>query len=103
VTAYNPEDGKKKLNKTEDNEVPKKVNDKNVPVTSNKFIEAVYVVSGDSVNRRDVETGIQDQDYIHILSGLEQGDEVVTGPYTAISRDLKQGSKIRRKKEKDKK
>lgn len=103
VTAYNPEDEKKKLNKTEDKEVPKKANDKKVPVASNKFIEAVYVVSGDSVNRRDVETGIQDQDYIHILSGLEQGDEVVTGPYTAISRDLKQGSKIRRKKEKDKK
>ncbi|MBK6620710.1 MAG: hypothetical protein IPG32_07490 [Saprospirales bacterium] len=57
--------------------------------------EQVFVVSADSVLLRAVETGIQDYDYIQILSGLEVGEEVVTGPYDAISRRLTNRSKIK--------
>ncbi|MBK7336322.1 MAG: efflux RND transporter periplasmic adaptor subunit [Saprospirales bacterium] len=68
-----------------------------ISVTSREpeMTEQVFVVSADSVLMRPVETGIQDYDYIQILSGLEVGEEVVTGPYDAISRRLTNRSKIK--------
>ena len=42
-----------------------------------------------------VKTGIQDINYIEILSGLNAGDEVVTGPYNAVSKTLKDGNKVK--------
>lgn len=41
-----------------------------------------------------VTTGVQDNDYIEIKSGVEVGDEVISGPYGAVSKMLKDGSKI---------
>ena len=69
--------------------------------------EVVFIyMPGDTVNMVEVKTGIQDDDYIEILSGIKDGDEVVKGPYTAVSRKLDQGAKVQRdnekKKEKDK-
>jgi len=58
--------------------------------------EVLFVVmEGDTVNMVEVKTGIQDDTYIQILSGLTGDEEVVTGPYAAISRKLKQGMKVR--------
>jgi HlyD family secretion protein len=65
--------------------------------------EIVFVVSGDTVGIRDVKTGIQDNDFIEIKEGLQEGETVVTGPYSAIARKLKGGTRIREKqKEKEK-
>ena len=41
-----------------------------------------------------VEIGIQDTTHIEIKTGLKVGDEVVSGTYAAISRLLKDGSKV---------
>lgn len=41
-----------------------------------------------------IETGIQDSRYIHVLSGLNAGDAVVTGPYEWVSRKLEDGEAI---------
>jgi HlyD family secretion protein len=38
---------------------------------------------------RPVKVGISSEDHYEILNGLEEGDEIVTGSYKAISRDLK--------------
>ena len=65
----------------------------------------MYIVSGDTVSVRNVKTGIQDNDYIEILSGLNGDETVVTGPYSAIARKLKAGARIRletEEKDKDK-
>lgn len=43
---------------------------------------------------RAVETGIQDNRYIVVKSGIEEGEEVITGPYDAISRELSNGEKV---------
>ena len=43
---------------------------------------------------RRVETGVADNTYIEIKSGVKVGEEVVSGSYAAISRTLKDGSKI---------
>ena len=50
--------------------------------------------SGDTVASREVKTGIQGNEYIEILSGLQEGDMVVVGPYSAVSRKLKGGTRI---------
>jgi HlyD family secretion protein len=57
--------------------------------------EIVFVVSNDTVGIREVKTGIQDNDHIEILSGLQEGETVVTGPYSAVARKLKGGSRIK--------
>jgi len=62
--------------------------------TSTQIKEVVFVVSGDTVAVREVKTGIQGNEFIEILSGLQEGEMIVTGPYSAVSRKLKSGSRI---------
>ena len=61
----------------------------------------VFVKVGDTVKMVRVETGIADDNYLQIVSGLKAGDLVVSGPYTAISKDLKDGSKVEIEKPQD--
>lgn len=61
--------------------------------------EVVFVIEGDTATMVNVKTGIQDNEYIQILSGLSEGQEVITGPYSTISRKLKTGLNVERKKE----
>ncbi len=57
--------------------------------------EVVFVLQKDkTVKKVVVRSGIQDINYIEILSGLNPGDEVITGPYSAISKKLKTGMKV---------
>lgn len=63
---------------------------------TNNNPEVVYVVQKDgTVKAVRVTTGIQDDNYIQILSGLSSGEEVVSAPYTAISQLLHNGSKVK--------
>jgi HlyD family secretion protein len=59
-----------------------------------KLSRVVFVKEGDIVRMRKVETGIADNAYMHIKSGLKEGEEVVSGPYRAISRELKDSTKV---------
>jgi HlyD family secretion protein len=61
----------------------------------------VFVKVGDTVKMVRVETGIADDNYLQILSGVKSGDLIVSGPYTAISKDLKDGSKVEIEKPQD--
>jgi HlyD family secretion protein len=54
----------------------------------------VFVHHADKVTMVPVETGIADNTHIEIKKGLKAGDEVVSGSYAAISRTLKDGSKV---------
>lgn len=58
------------------------------------FVEVVFCIEDGKAIAKQVETGIQSDDYIEILEGLEEGDEVVTGSYRAISRDLGNGAVV---------
>ncbi|MFN8291268.1 MAG: efflux RND transporter periplasmic adaptor subunit [Chitinophagaceae bacterium] len=63
---------------------------------SNELEEVVFVLQKDgTVKKAVVKSGIQDINYIEIVSGLNPGDEVVTGPYNAISKKLKSGMKVK--------
>ncbi|HEY5552041.1 MAG TPA: efflux RND transporter periplasmic adaptor subunit, partial [Opitutaceae bacterium] len=48
----------------------------------------------DKVALRKVETGIMDNTHIEVTSGLDEGVEIVVGPFSAITRTLKDGLKI---------
>ena len=64
--------------------------------------EVVFVMEADTVRMVNVTTGIQDDEYILVTSGLEKGEVIVTGPYSAISKKLDQGDAVRVKEEKEK-
>uniref|UniRef100_A0A7V3E6L8 Efflux RND transporter periplasmic adaptor subunit n=1 Tax=Ignavibacterium album TaxID=591197 RepID=A0A7V3E6L8_9BACT len=57
--------------------------------------EIVFIVEDGKAKSVEVTTGISDADYIEIKSGLKGGEEVVSGSYRAISRELQDGSKVR--------
>jgi len=58
------------------------------------YVELVFVVEGGKVMARQVETGIQGDELIEVTSGLSEDDEVVSGSYRAISRDLVHGAAV---------
>ncbi len=57
--------------------------------------EIVFIVQDGKAKSVEVTTGISDADYIEIKSGLKGGEDVVSGSYRAISRELQDGSKVR--------
>ena len=59
------------------------------------FVQLVWVVNGDTVEARQVVTGIQGENFIEIVEGLEEGESVVVGSFRAISRDLEPEMKVR--------
>ena len=56
--------------------------------------EVIFVVQNDTVAQVPVQSGLQDSKFIQILSGVEAGQRVVAGPYTALSRSLESGQKV---------
>ncbi len=69
----------------------KKVNTKKEDLVK----EVIFVTRADTVAMVEVKTGIQDDSYIQVLSGLETGDQVVTGPYSAVSKKLEEGNEVK--------
>ncbi|MGC9342386.1 MAG: efflux RND transporter periplasmic adaptor subunit, partial [Bacteroidales bacterium] len=61
---------------------------------SNRQEEMVvaFVAKSDTAIMKVVETGIQDDRYIEIISGLEPDDEVIVAPYSAVSKKLENKS-----------
>ncbi len=73
-----------------------------VKTKSDKKLECVFVKVGDKAKIRIVKTGIQDDTNIEIISGLKKGDEVITGPFVTVSKDLNSGDKVKLATTKDK-
>ncbi len=68
----------------------------------NKIQEIVFLVNNNKAKIINVETGISDDNYIEIKGGkLKEGDEIISGSFRAISRDLKDGSLIKIDKKKE--
>lgn len=59
-----------------------------------KMIRVVFIKDGDKVRQQKVETGINDNTFLEIKTGVKPGDEIVSGSYTAITRKLKDGAKV---------
>jgi HlyD family secretion protein len=63
---------------------------------SSKMLDVVFAVAGDHVDAVPVKIGICDDNYWEITDGLTNGQEIVSGGYRAISRDLDDGKKIKK-------
>jgi len=107
VTTRNPDD-LKKGDKPQEGEPDrggrKVVNDQQKP--AKKEDKTVIFVNDKGVAKMvEVKTGISDYDNIEILSGVSDSTEVITGPFLAVSKRLKEGDKVRQapKKEPEKK
>lgn len=68
---------------------------------NDKQQEIVYLYNDGKVKKVNVKTGISDDENIEILSGLKKGQKLVSGPYRAISKLLKDGMEVGLEKEKD--
>jgi HlyD family secretion protein len=93
--------GKKKENAEEGEEGEDGIvikDEKNKPADTKavKIEECVFVMNEGKAKLVKVKTGIQDNNYIEIKQGLKEGDEVVSGPYSAIAKQLKDGTAIKK-------
>jgi HlyD family secretion protein len=59
-----------------------------------KLAKVVFLKKGSKAQLVKVTTGISDDTYMEIKSGVQPGDEVISGSYSAISRKLKEGAQV---------
>ena len=89
---------KQKFGREDDEEIVVK-DEKEEKLNSNKkeeeIKECVFLNRDGVAKIVYVTTGIQDNDYIEIKSGINVGDEIISGPYGAVSKSLKNGKKIK--------
>jgi HlyD family secretion protein len=74
------------------------VTDKEDEVDKNKekIEQVVFIYDKGTTRMVKVETGIQDDNYIQITKGLKDGDEVISGPYSIVSKLLKDGQTVKK-------
>jgi len=65
------------------------------PSMSDLDVVAFVLQPGDTVKKVKVRTDIQDINYIEIVDGLKEGDQVITGPYSIVNKTLKSGMKVK--------
>ncbi|MCC8538553.1 efflux RND transporter periplasmic adaptor subunit [Xanthomonas axonopodis pv. poinsettiicola] len=63
-------------------------------VDTDGYVQLVYLVENGRAVARQVKVGIQNEDRIEILDGLKEGENVVSGSYRAITRDLNDGDAV---------
>ncbi len=68
---------------------------KNEEKKDKKPKEVVFIADNSKAKMVEVETGISDDNYIEVKSGLKGGEKVISGPYRAISRELQDKANIK--------
>ncbi len=85
---------KKRDEDEESEEVEKKKDDE-------ELLEYVFLYEDGKAVMQEVKTGIQDNMHIQILEGLENEQEIIVGPYRAVSKKLKDGDAVEKVDKKD--
>ncbi len=86
----------KKTDKAPEKKTDDKKEDDTPESTNDEPAEVVFVLQKDgTVKKYNVQTGIQDINYIQIISGIKKGDKVITGPYNIVTKTLKDGTKVK--------
>ena len=60
-----------------------------------KPIDVVFGIQGNTATMIPVTRGISDESSYEIIAGLKEGDEIITGSYKAIARELEDEKKIK--------
>lgn len=63
--------------------------------SSQERFECVFVKKEDQAELRVITTGIQDDRNIEVITGLQPGDEIIVGPYTLVTKSLKNKDKVK--------
>lgn len=66
-----------------------------------KIREYLFVLENGEAKQVEVTTGIQDNDYIQVLTGVKENQEIIAGPYSAVSRSLRDKRKVKVVKKED--
>lgn len=69
--------------------------DEKMKPKSDKKLECVFVKVGKKAKIRIIKTGIQDATNIEVTEGLKAGEEIITGPYTTVTKELQNGDKVK--------
>jgi len=104
VTTRNPEEssggGENKGNGPEGNG-NKKADDKKKEAAKKEIKTVVFVNDKGTAKMVEVKTGISDYDNIEVTSGISDSTEIITGPFLAVSKRLKDGDKVRKAEKSD--
>jgi len=73
---------------------PNQDDQNNVKKTDDPQQEVVFVYVNGIAKLVKVKTGVQDNAYIQILSGLKENDEVISAPYAVVTKKLKDSDKV---------
>jgi len=84
---------KEKLEKRTDVEDPPESEDENT-LGDEEMIEVVFIAENEEAVPKPVKLGISDDTHYSITTGVEEGQEVITGPFKVLSKSLKNGDKI---------
>lgn len=104
VTTRNPEQEKMGDNNGGNGQAQQASNQANDAKKNEKKKEdktVIFINENGVAKMVEVQTGISDYDNIEILSGISDSTEVVTGPFLAVSKRLKDGEKIKKIEQKE--
>ncbi len=73
----------------------------NTTAKTDDLKEYVFLIDDGKAKMQEVKTGIQDNMYIQITEGLTENQEIITGPYRAVSKNLKDGDEVKKVDKKD--
>lgn len=85
---------KKRLEKKEDVEDHPEADAEEGGKEDEEMVEVVFVVENEEAVARPVELGISDDTHYAILSGLSEGEQVITGPFKLLNKTLNTGEKV---------
>lgn len=103
VTTRNKDSVSTKPNGDEEYEVSvqNENEEKETKKPEEKIKEYVFTMDKGVVKQLEVKTGIQDNDYIEVTLGIKKGEVIICGPYSAVSKTLKEKSKVKVVKKED--
>jgi HlyD family secretion protein len=95
LNAVTPRD--KSYNKTDKTKTPENGSSESRKSIDDDDMDLVVFVlqPNQRVKQVKVNTAIQDLNFIEILGGIKSGDQVVTGPYSVVSKTLKDSSLVK--------
>ncbi|WP_055443746.1 efflux RND transporter periplasmic adaptor subunit [Lacinutrix himadriensis] len=85
--------------KTDTSSTKKAIKKDAIESESEEKFECVFIKDGSKAKLRVVKTGVQDNSNIEIIEGLQEDDEIITGPYNTVTKSLKNGDDVALKKE----
>jgi HlyD family secretion protein len=95
LQAVTVRENKEKASNAPDKMAPKSVKDDDKKLKIERPPSVVFVYNNGIAKMIKVETGISDKGYLEIKSGLNENDQIISGSFMAVSKELADGSKVK--------